>query len=99
MVQFNHKLNFICALFTFQKVGFTMRIKQTLQWSLGCSDQIHTAPDTYIPASVPGAVQQDMKRAHKLPDYNCANTNGWKKNTGTIRQPHTLSKQQIKLPF
>ncbi len=47
-----------------------MRIKQALQWTLGFSDQIHIAPDTYIPAAVPGAVQLDMKRAHNLPDYN-----------------------------
>lgn len=43
-----------------------------LAWALGHAPDKDTVPDTFCPATVPGAVQPDIARAEGYPDYNCA---------------------------
>lgn len=45
-------------------------VKQTkLDWQLGYSDDINTAPVEFITAVVPGAVQLDIARTQRYPDF------------------------------
>ncbi len=45
------------------------RTRTQLAWTVGRHASATAAPDAWVPATVPGAVQLDWARAHGLPDY------------------------------
>ena len=44
-------------------------MKYSLNWKVGFCDTVDARPDTYFPATVPGAVQLDYAKEYGLPDY------------------------------
>ncbi len=52
--------------------GSAARQRTVLDWQVGFSTSAEIAPERFVPATVPGAVQLDWARATGMPDHNYA---------------------------
>ena len=68
-MKFKFFLIVIMFIFCFNIVAFAQD-NINLNWEIGYSKTQKDAPDRYIPAKVPGAVQLDIAQFEKYPSYN-----------------------------